>query len=116
MSKVWVVNYSGHKIHKAKQYGEIVILTRGKVNVFQGDRLMYELVEQMKDIIEEDYILISGTPILNVFVLTIALTLIGKVNYLLYDARDNEYYIRTLIAEDVSRIIEEVKHGVKVED
>ncbi|MAH51875.1 hypothetical protein CMI37_39020 [Candidatus Pacearchaeota archaeon] len=113
MSKVWVVNYSGHNIHKAEKYGEIEVLTRDKVNVFQSDRMIYNLVTKMKGIEKDDYILISGTPILNVFVIIIALTMCKKINYLLYNAKDSDYSVRTVIAADIIKIIKEVKNGIR---
>lgn len=112
MSKVWVVNYSGHRIHKAEKYGQIEVLTRDKVNVFQSDRILFDLATKMKDITKDDYILISGTPILNVFVVVIALALCKEINYLLYNAKENDYSVRTVVAADIIQVIKEVKNGV----
>lgn len=114
MSTVWVVNFSGHKIRKAEEYGEIKILTRGKVNVFQGDRVLYELADKLKEVKSDDYILISGTPILNVFVMTIVLLIVKKINYLLYDAKDSSYVVRTMVISDVEDLVREVKNEYKV--
>ncbi len=96
MSKVYVVNFSGHNIFQAKKYGELIYLTKGRVHIFLTDRIKYEMIEAMQDYEEDDYLLLCGAPILNVLASSIVLSKFGVCNLLLWDAKEELYVPRTI--------------------
>lgn len=97
MSKVYLVNRSGHNFDAAEQYGTLVPITEGNFNIIRPDRDFYNLIENLKEFTEEDYLLLSG----NVFVnaLSIAALLHRKVtilNLLVYNAKNQSYVHHSL--------------------
>jgi hypothetical protein len=109
MSRVFVVNFSGHNIYPAKQYGDIVVLTEGKANIFNVDRMKYDFLVEMKDITKDDYILLAGSPILNALACMISMHKIGECNVLIYDAKDGVYAKRNITEKSIFEIGELVK-------
>ncbi len=95
MGKVFIVNDGGHSFEDAAQFGEFVILTSGKVNVFSTDRLIADFKDKMKSMQPEDYLLFSGYAALNAFAFAIALGLCDKVNTLIFDFTLRKYTVRT---------------------
>ena len=43
MSKVWIVNSTGHNFDAAKSYRELYPITVGRVNIFNVERLLSEI-------------------------------------------------------------------------
>jgi len=92
-SRVFVVNHVGKDMSDAKQYGMLIPVTEGNVDVFNLDRLLYTL----KDILgtyhynhKEDYILLSGGLPLN-FVMGAICGKFGSAWLLLWDAKNKKY-------------------------
>jgi len=97
MGKVFIVNYSGHNVEPAKQYGSLHYLTRNSVNVFCTDRLKLQLIKDMRNYNnKEDYILLSGAIILNLLVVLEALKHGPKVRILIYNFKISRYIVRTI--------------------
>lgn len=94
MPRVWVVNESGHNFEAAEEYGELVPLTQGKVNIFNTERLYAEFQEKMRNLQPEDWILLSGNMVLNILATMVALKRQGEVRILIYDVINKEYVPR----------------------
>jgi len=101
MSKVYIVNKSGHDFSQAEVYGELIILTQGTVNVFATDRLRDELRNKLKDSQEGDYLLLSGSGVLCALATLIMIELHGKVKWLLYNFKSHEYVVREVVKREV---------------
>lgn len=110
-NKVFVVNHSGHNIRIAEKYGEIHILSKGKVNIFQTDRLQCEFASILKDFTSEDYLLLSGSPVLNIIATLVAFCVSPLVQVLIYNVKSLEYEIRTLSLENIKQVVKEVING-----
>lgn len=108
MAKVYVVNYAGHNVEKAKKYGKITMLTFGRVDYFNTDRLLSETAIIMKDLEIGDFILLSGSPMINVLVSMLVLSKFRKINLLVYNAKSQDYQVRTISLDDTTRMIREV--------
>ena len=97
-ARVFCVNYiNGKDMSDAKKYGTMVPLTEGNVNVFNLDRLIWTL----KDVLEKyffnpqrDYILLSGGLPIN-FAMGAICAKFGKLNLLLWDAKNKKYIHKT---------------------
>lgn len=96
MSKVYVVNNSGHDYTKAKSYGELVYLSEGRMNRFKLNNMYRQFAEVMEDSSEEDYILVTGLAQMVAIAASIQAYKFGKVNFLLYSHRDDDYVPREL--------------------
>lgn len=89
--KVWITNYAGHDYEPAKKYGELVHITKGFISYQSLDRLKYRIVEAMLEMGEGDYLLLSGTNIINVIAVAYAMEMFGSVNILVFDKEENLY-------------------------
>jgi len=103
MSKVYVVNSSGHDLSGAEEFGELIPLTQGRINIYSTDRLLLELREKLKHYEEGDYLLLCGYILLNLLAGGIILEKTGKLNLLLYDFRTKKYLRREVILWGVSK-------------
>lgn len=107
MAHVYIVNDAGHDYSDAEQYGEVRALTVGDVNPLKIDRLAYHLARGIGKFVEskEDYLLISGTPILNALALTLWLKRFPQARVLQWNAKAREYEITTLTNEQLDRVL-----------
>jgi hypothetical protein len=97
MSKVYVVNYSGHNIEASLSYGKSIYLTQNSVNIFCTDRIKEEFHKDLRSFnYKEDYILLSGSIILNILAVLEALRVGPRVNVLIYNFKTSKYIVRTI--------------------
>lgn len=96
MRTVWIVNSSGHNFDAAKDYGEFVPLTKGKVNIFNTERLIQEFKSKMANMNKDDWILLSGNVVLNVIAVAVAFAKHKEANLLIYDVIRKEYVPREM--------------------
>jgi len=101
MSNVYVINFSGHNISTCKRFikkGKIIYLTEGSVNIFNIDRVLYDLKAKLENYNDNDYLLLSGNVVLNVLVALIVKDMVEHLNLLIWDARETvrDYRQRTV--------------------
>lgn len=101
--KVFVVNFNGHDLTEASKYGQLVYLTTGSINIFATDRLVYHLINALKEIEEEDFLLLSGNIVANILAFCIILTKHKKVNVLIYNFKNKGYVLRTITQEQFEK-------------
>ncbi len=108
---VWVANEAGHPYHKIKEkLGEVVIkpLSLGDINPLRVDRLTWHLGRGIASFVkEDDYLLISGTPIVNALALTMWLQMFSTCKLALWDAKKREYLISTLERDNLANILQQ---------
>ena len=90
-SVVWLVNEGGHDYTALNQYGRVIPLTRGNVNPFSVDRHLVTIGPRLQAATAEDYVAISGLPILNMVVGLLWLSKFPKMNILQYSMKKEEY-------------------------
>lgn len=100
---VWVTNWGGHPYSKAERFGRLVPLTKGTVNPFKLDRIAYGVGRLMEQAHEEDFILISGLPVVVGLIMSMWLTKFKRVKMLQWSIRLQDYEQTTLYAETVMR-------------
>lgn len=96
MRKVFIANDSGHDFSSAKRYGEFVVLTKDKVNVFSTDRLLADIKGKLEGSSEEDFLITSGNGIVSCLAFAAFLLKHGRVNLLIFSFRRREYEVRTM--------------------
>ncbi len=107
---VWVANEAGHPYHKIREkLGNVEIkpLSLGDVNPLRVDRISWHLGRGIASYVKEkDYLLISGTPIVNALALTLWLTMFPTCNLALWNAKEREYIISTVERENLANILD----------
>lgn len=108
---VWIANEAGHPYHKIREkLGEDTIiksLSLGDINPLRVDRIAWHLGNGIAKFVKEsDYLLISGTPIVNALALTMWLQMHSKVKLALWDAKKREYIISTVERENLANILQ----------
>lgn len=101
---VWLANEGGHNYKDAERFGRIMPMTTGSVNPFNPDRLMVMISHRLRVASAEDYLGISGSPLLNALALAMWLRRFGTCNVLLWSHRDSEYKHLTIAADSVERL------------
>lgn len=107
---IWIVNKSGHPYHKALETvpeGTLRSFTEGRVNPLQFDRVLSEISRGIaRYAMEEDYILVCGTPILTGMVTALWLARFPTIRYLQWHAVRREYIISVTDREHLARLLE----------
>ena len=113
---VWIVNEAGHDYDKAVAIaGEdcrFSHLTEDSINPHRVDRLSKHIARGIiKYAKETDFILISGTPMVNVLAVWIWMKHFKKCQVLQWDAKHREYRLTTLedntISSTMQKLIEQ---------
>lgn len=104
---VWLVNEGGHDYSTLEKYGRILPFTKGSVNPFNLDRQMVMLAPRLQHATEDDYVAISGLPILNALVLVMWLAKFPKINLLQWSMKNTEYIPVVLTRAAVERMANE---------
>jgi hypothetical protein len=92
-ARVFVINYIGKDMSDAKQYGTLIPITEGNVDVFNIDRLLFtmrDILERYSYQPEKDFILLSGGLSLN-WAMGMICSKYEKGNLLLWDAKNRKY-------------------------
>ena len=95
--RVWVPNEGQHRYESAREFGELVFMSKNRVNVFSIDNLTAMLVSQVKDTAtKNDFVLISGYAVVNSIVIHFFLKKFGFVRLLTWEGNKRKYCVLTL--------------------
>lgn len=112
MSKVYITNSAGHDFTNAKQFGELVWVTKGFVSFHSLDRLKHILSEKLAETKPEDYLLLSGTQVICVVASVIWYEKHKCINLLVHDKKHYGYYRKlTITQSNLEDIMSIVKDG-----
>lgn len=100
---VWLTNEGGHDYTDAQRYGRLMQLTAGSINIFSPDRLMVLISERLRVADAEDYVVISGAPMLNALVLAMWLRRFPHIKCLLWSQKYGRYEQKTVTAGAVEK-------------
>jgi len=103
MSKVYIVNAAGRDYDNAKRFGELVELTIGTVNIFDTQRLIVDFKKWFETANMGDWVLLSGSPILNVIAVSVMLSKFGLCNVLIFDVRYAKYVEQVIKWETIQK-------------
>lgn len=104
---VWIVNRGGHPYDAAKEYGRLLALTSGQVNHFATDRFAYMITQRLSMATADDFVLISGSPMLNIIAALVWITKFRKIKLLQWSDKQSRYILRTLTMRDIHRLVKE---------
>lgn len=107
---IWIVNRAGHPYELALEVvpgAELKSLTIGDVNPLRVDRLVWHLARGVVLFSKsEDYLLISGTPILSAISLVIWLVFHQKAKILQWDAKKRVYVLSTVTLDQIKTVVQ----------
>lgn len=104
---VWVVNKAGHDYSDAERYGELKALTLDDINPLAVDRLANHLARGIASFAKpEDYVLVSGTPIITGLTFAMWLMHFDQLQVLQWNAKSREYELQTITRNQVSNLLE----------
>lgn len=95
MSKVYIINDSGHDYSQAKEKGDLVYLTKGRVASYDTNKNFRNIIDSLKNVTEDDYILVTSLASLNIIVGWIIGYKRIPLNLLIF--KDNKYLERRLV-------------------
>jgi len=98
--RVWITNYAGHNYERAKSFGELRFVTKGSINFQSLDRLKFQVAQDLMEIQEDDFVLLSGTNIISVITCLLVYEKFGRINILNYDKYTDTY--RVLVVDSTS--------------
>lgn len=104
---VWVVNKAGHDYSDAERYGELKALTLDSINPLAVDRLANHLARGIARFARpEDYVLVSGTPVITGLTFTLWLSRFDELQLLQWNAKAREYELRVVTQNQLSNLLE----------
>ena len=99
---VYVPNKSFHDFKGATKFGDLVFLTEGRLpNRYQLNEMAMVCGEELADASRDDYLLVSGPTTLNCIAAAILAHKHGKVNFLIYDQKQDKYTHRAIVLEHI---------------
>lgn len=100
--KVFIANVSGHDYTRAKRFGDLIGVTQRRVDITHTDRLELDVQSVLRNASDKDYLLVSGSPVVNALCIAYLLNKHGHVNMLFWDALERDYILRTINGEERS--------------
>lgn len=110
MARIYIVNDSGHRYHLAEELvpnAELIAMTKGNVNPTQVDRLAFQLNEFIALSTVSDYLLLSGTPILNALAGMLWILRHRECKMLIFEAKEQKYEQYIVDRANLERILDE---------
>lgn len=98
MRKVFIPKSGGHDFQAAEEFGDLVFLCDEDQSPFEVDRIREILRRKLADASPEDFLLLSGSPSINIMAAMELIRRFGRVNMLLFHARRKIYIRRDLVA------------------
>lgn len=92
MPTVYIINRSNHNFDAAKNYGELVYLSEGKMNKYATNSMLRVFSDQLENSTKDDYLLLCSLNIMNSLACAIFAFKHGCLNLLLY--KDGKYIER----------------------
>ena len=99
MPTVYIINKSGHDFSSAAEFGTIKYLSKGVINPYQALKIYRQFVDALSDSKPEDYILITGLPIMTAIATAIMSRKHGVINFLIFNATTNKYKSRCIVID-----------------
>ena len=97
MTKVFILNQSGHDFSDAERFGELVYMTKGTIDRFNVNNMYRISTDAFSEADEMDYILVTSLTILCAIACSTFAHKFGRLNLLLF--RNGRYSERKIIFE-----------------
>lgn len=101
----WVVNKGGHNYTDAERFGRLMPITTGTINPFNTDRLALLVSYRIKEADPNDFVVISGMPILNMIVAILWMARFEQMNVLQWSTTGNRYELRVFDKDTLTEMV-----------
>ena len=111
---IYIVNDAGHNFTLAIDIiptGKFVKMTKGKVNVTQADRMAYFMAEHIALSEDTDFLLLSGSPVLNALAAALWMVRHKKMTLLIFDGKGQKYIQNVIYRDNLANILDEFIMG-----
>ncbi len=96
-SIVYISNYHPYDFSLAKEYGKLVPVTKGSVNIFKLEDLQKDVENALNKFDnKKDYLLLVGNLVVNILCVTYILSKFPFVRCLIYGAKKHDYTCVTI--------------------
>jgi hypothetical protein len=111
LSKVYIVNNSGHDFSPAEDFGELVIMSEGSVDKFQITAMLRQFGPFLDLSEQEDYIVPSGPSIMNAIACSYFAAMHGRLNLLIWRLAHNGHdrYVHRKVIFPERKVLEDVR-------
>jgi len=99
MTKVYVVNKSGHDFKDARRFGELIYLSQGKMDRYAVTSVYREFSDEFENSSSDDYILLTGLSSMSAIACSIFAYKWERLNLLLY--KNGRYIERRLLLSEL---------------
>ena len=100
--KVYILSKkSYHNYKNAEKFGELKEIFSGDLPVFQSDKLIQMIQEELMVFEKNDLLLLSGNPLVNVIAVFYLISKFGELKVLLFNVFNDFYILRTLRKGDL---------------
>lgn len=93
---VYITHDSGLDYGKASRFGELHVVCGNPINVFNTDALWDAVTKGLEGFRNGDHLLVSGSALVALFALQSLPDDVANVKLLLWDAKQRDYYVRTI--------------------
>ena len=97
--KVYVINRGGHDFSMAKEFGQIVFLSEGKIDMYATATMYRKFVDILRYSEKDDCLLLTGLSTMTAIASAIFSHMHGRVNLLLF--RNGKYIERTVVLSEL---------------
>lgn len=111
VSRVYIANYAGHDYTEAEAYGQLCYITRGFVSFDSLDRLKFSIAQAVADTQPQDWLLLSGTNIVNVLAALLWYEKHHVVKILNFDKTERTYRELVVHSGHLAQINEVLENG-----
>lgn len=101
MPKVYIPNRSAHDFTPAEKFGTLVYLTEGDIPKYVVNSMSRKVAEKIRYSTPDDYLLITSLSVINAIVAGYLAHMHGRLNLLIWDAKDNKYESRTIVFQNL---------------
>jgi hypothetical protein len=94
MTRVFITSRGQLDYSQAEEYGELIAVTSGRLNIAEPDLVAEKVQDVLKDAAADDILLINGHPIIVVMAAGYLFRRHGYVNVLYHDPARGKYVLR----------------------
>lgn len=101
MPNVYIPNRSGHDFSGAKNFGDLVFVTDGRIEKFRINNMYRIVVEKLEGSHPDDFIMATGLTQINVVLASVFAFKHGRLNLLIYDVKTDTYVPRKIVLSNL---------------
>jgi len=113
--RVFVIGPGQHVYDAAAKYGDRILVLDSRVNPFDTDSLRHRVDEELfkkNHMVVDDFVVFGGNAVLNALAVAIIVSKFGKINILVYGAKQQDYTPRTVNLSTAAKLYSEHRESM----